>query len=241
MVKIHHLKFAALIFILGFFGVISLLLMPLPQLSHNIPGYLAPLLLLINATILLLIASFLGVYLAPQINLHAPVLEALLLKKNISSLFMQQLRVGSIYGVSAGLSLKFLYLFATPYLPEAYIALTKSLYLSPVTKLLYGGITEEILLRWGFMTVIAWMLWKSVKQQKDYIYILAILLSAGVFALGHLPAAYSLVPEITPQLLIYLILGNTLFGLIAGYLFWIYGLEAAICAHMVCHLVLICC
>jgi len=37
----------------------------------------------------------------------------------------------------------------------------------------------------------------------------------------------------------YIVVANGLFGLIAGYLYWKRGLEAAIIAHMLTHVVLI--
>ena len=39
-------------------------------------------------------------------------------------------------------------------------------------------------------------------------------------------------------LFIYLLLGNGIFGVAAGWLFWRYGLEAAMLAHMLIHLML---
>jgi len=43
---------------------------------------------------------------------------------------------------------------------------------------------------------------------------------------------------LTPTLTLFLLLQNSLFGLLAGYLYWRWGLEAAMLAHIVVHLVL---
>jgi hypothetical protein len=42
---------------------------------------------------------------------------------------------------------------------------------------------------------------------------------------------------LNPSLVLYVIAGNSLFGIMAGYLFWQYGLEAAIIALAFAHVV----
>ncbi|HEX6284669.1 MAG TPA: CPBP family glutamic-type intramembrane protease, partial [Pyrinomonadaceae bacterium] len=67
----------------------------------------------------------------------------------------------------------------------------------------------------------------------------AILLSSLVFGAGHLPVAYMLLSDsFGPALVLFVILANSAFGVVAGYLYWRRGLEAAIIAHMFCHVVL---
>lgn len=66
---------------------------------------------------------------------------------------------------------------------------------------------------------------------------LANILAAVIFGLGHLPATASLV-KLTPLLIGRAILLNGILGVAAGYLFWQYGLEAAILAHCTADLVL---
>jgi membrane protease YdiL (CAAX protease family) len=69
-------------------------------------------------------------------------------------------------------------------------------------------------------------------------FVLAILISSFIFGLGHLPVAVFLIPETTLALVLFVIVANSAFGLVAGYLYWKYGLEAAIIAHMLCHVLL---
>jgi hypothetical protein len=111
------------------------------------------------------------------------------------------------------------------------------------TRLLYGGITEELLLRWGFMTLLVWIGWRVFQKQQskptNMIFVVAILLSALVFALAHLPLAVFLVGEITAAIVFFVIVANSVFGVVAGYLYWKYGLESAIVAHMLLHVVLV--
>jgi len=48
-----------------------------------------------------------------------------------------------------------------------------------------------------------------------------------------------LVGEITAAILFFVIVGNSAFGVIAGYLYWKYGLESAIISHMLVHVALV--
>jgi membrane protease YdiL (CAAX protease family) len=73
---------------------------------------------------------------------------------------------------------------------------------------------------------------------KSTYFVVAILLSALVFGIGHLPIALMLLPEATAAVVLFVIVANSAFGLVASYLYWLKGLEASILAHMCCHLVL---
>jgi len=50
-----------------------------------------------------------------------------------------------------------------------------------------------------------------------------------------LPAAALLVPHLTPGMIAWILIGNASFSLIAGWLYWKAGLEAAIIAHIASH------
>ena len=59
----------------------------------------------------------------------------------------------------------------------------------------------------------------------------AVALSALLFAVGHLPAAQAMAGALTPEVVTFVMVGNTAFGLVAGWLYARHGLEAAIVAH----------
>jgi len=111
-----------------------------------------------------------------------------------------------------------------------------------LTRILYGGITEELLLRWGLMTLLVWIGWRVFSQGQSapstFCFIVAIALSAFLFGLGHLPLVFVLGTQVTISVIAYVIVGNAAFGLIAGYLYWQKGLEAAMIAHMLVHVVM---
>ena len=56
------------------------------------------------------------------------------------------------------------------------------------TRLLYGGLTEELLLRWGLMTLIVWTAWRLFEKGKGkpqtVCLIGAIIASSVIFGLG---------------------------------------------------------
>ena len=66
---------------------------------------------------------------------------------------------------------------------------------------------------------------------------LAIAVSAVRFCAGHLPAAAALVGALDANVVVFVIGANTVFGLLFGYLFWRHGLESAMIAHALAHVV----
>jgi hypothetical protein len=108
-----------------------------------------------------------------------------------------------------------------------------------VTGVTYGGITEELMLRWGFMSVVACGVRgltgrgsAPIAPAKMWS---AILLAAIVFGIGHLPAVHTLVP-LTAVIVTRTVLLNALAGVAFGWLFWRRGLEVAMVAHASTHL-----
>ena len=120
-------------------------------------------------------------------------------------------------------------------------------YEAPITfitilySVLYGGIVEEILLRLFFMSLLALII-KAIffGKSENYstaIYVIANIIAALLFAAGHLPATYQLFGEITPLILFRCFLLNGAGGLIFGHLYRKYGIQYAMTAHALCHLI----
>lgn len=232
----------------GLVGVLSLLATP-PLLIEGaelpLPVETLQLLSLIQPFILLSIAVFVGVKLAHKVNLFAPGFEAIASGNSPFLALKPQVIPGLIVGLITGLILPLMFYLGKPFFPEDFIKnSTKfSSHLSPLTRLLYGGITEEILLRWGLMTLLVWITWRFFQNRqgtpKNWGVGLAIFLSSILFALGHIPIALYLTQQPNLALLIYIIGANSFFGLIAGYLYWKKGLESAMIAHIFYHTILI--
>ena len=101
--------------------------------------------------------------------------------------------------------------------------------------ILYGGIIEEILLRFGLMSLIIWVASK-IKKSKDNngIYIAGVVISAFLFAIGHLPATATIFGLNTVSVTRTLLL-NFFPGIGFGYLYWKHGLVYGMLGHITTH------
>lgn len=107
---------------------------------------------------------------------------------------------------------------------------------------LYGGLAEEVMMRWGVMSLVAWLLWTGQKrlsvvssQPSEAVMWASIAFAALVFALGHLPSLAQSI-TLTGPVVARTVLLNLLAGVTYGWLFWRKGLECAMLAHAVTHL-----
>jgi hypothetical protein len=104
------------------------------------------------------------------------------------------------------------------------------------TGLLYGGLTEELLVRWGLMSAIAWLLHR-VGFSRSGSLVAAVLVAAGLFALGHLPALAQMT-ELTVPLVVRTLALNAAAGIVFGLIFARSSLEAAMAAHALTHVLI---
>jgi membrane protease YdiL (CAAX protease family) len=109
-------------------------------------------------------------------------------------------------------------------------------------RFLYGGITEELLLRYGLMSALAFIGWVLTGRQSggpgSGVMWVAIIISAVLFGIGHLPALAQSV-DLTQALVARTILLNAIAGVLFGWLYWQRGLEAAMVAHAAFHIPLV--
>lgn len=235
------LKLFLVLFLLGFLGVLSLLTVQFP--ADAIPAAVAEkfsptelkFLTLINPTILLIIALGIGVSLFDGVNLRLPLLYRTPNDISTSGIF----RSGIMGGVLAGILLAGISMLFKVLLPLEFGAIGSNVELSVLARLLYGGITEELLLRFGFMTLIVWLGYKLSKSLSPTVYWTGIIISSIVFALGHFPVVFQSLESPSITFLSYILIGNSVGGLIFGWLYWKNGLEAAFIAHMAAHVVMI--
>ncbi|KTC76759.1 hypothetical protein [Legionella brunensis] len=101
--------------------------------------------------------------------------------------------------------------------------------------ILYGGVVEEIIARWGLMNVVAFFAILFAGQKSPLIIWSAILLSGLVIALGQLPAYLAAGCQSSRRFIYSMLLLNVWQALLFGWLFWQFGLVAAIVAHMLFH------
>ncbi|WP_238532873.1 CPBP family intramembrane glutamic endopeptidase [Halalkalicoccus jeotgali] len=136
--------------------------------------------------------------------------------------------------------------FVAQDLPQSVIGATRPTVLDvfayvPV-RFLYGGITEELMLRFGLMSVLVFVGWRITGTRTDgpqpAVVWAAIVIAAVLFGLGHFPALAQSV-DLTPALIVRTVLLNAVAGVLFGWLYWRRSLEAAMVAHASFHVPLI--
>lgn len=240
-IRFPRLKIGLLLFLAGMLGVVTLTVTVLPQVlgdaSLPVPSWLVLVASIAQSGLLVALVVWLGVLLAPKVGLSAPAFEAAVTRQPVAVALRPQLLPGLLGGLLGGLGL-----FAIGGYAPAELADVEQPFTVPlVARVLYGGITEELLLRWGLMTVLVWMAWRLLQRRKgtpQIVYIwFAIVVSALLFGAGHLPAAAAQVGTLPTDVAAFVVGANAVFGVLFGYLFWRYGLEAAIIAHAFAHMV----
>ncbi len=237
-------KLGVTLFTIGLLGVLTLLQLnfPIEKLSKAALDRFSiqelKILMLVNPSILLLIAVLTGVNLSRKVELGAPLIEKLLKIKNTTIIFKEQLKIGVIIGSSIGILTSFITLLFKSFFSLNFHKLTSEIEPPFLMKIGYGGITEELLIRYGFMTFIVWVIFKTSKKLNDYTYWFGIILSSIFFAIGHFPIVFSSVHNPSTSLLIYIFSGNFIAGLTFGWLYWKKGLEAAFIGHIFAHIIM---
>jgi hypothetical protein len=183
--KYFKLKLWLALSAIGLVGIASLLLSELPmgnlpeKVIRTIPPEKLKLLILINPALMLLVFTALGTWLYDKVKFSVPVLEKLLGRADVQAYSLTDiLKQGILWGIVAGGLIVFTGKVFEPYLPQALTEANKELQLSVATKVLYGGVTEELLTRFGLMSIFTWVLFKVFKRLNASIYWAAIGISA---------------------------------------------------------------
>lgn len=241
--KFSKKKLWFLIFFLGFLWILSMLTVDF-HLEKIVPAerlawfekWQINLLLLINPMILLAIATTIWTLFYDTVDFKLPILEKIL-GKNTEKIDYKNIVLSSIFsGILAGVLIVSFGLLMKNYLPET---LFTSNEMSIFARFLYGGIFEEILIRFGLMTLLAWIFYKIFKKKNFWIFGSSIIFSAIIFGIWHLPELKLLVGDLSPVVIFYTIFGNFMAWVIFGYLYYKKWLEAAMLAHIVTHIVLV--
>jgi Type II CAAX prenyl endopeptidase Rce1-like len=178
------------------------------------------------------VAIWLGLLAAHHIGLGAPYLEAVLTGANIPQL--TGLLAALVIGVIAGAILLIADLFFVPYWPQKLRdTALHTTFLENLLASFYGGIVEELLMRLFGFSALVWLLssvWHTAAGGPTVVVLwITNIIMTILFGIGHLPALkLGNMPRLmvvrSPVL-------NAPVGLVCGWLFWTYGIEAAIIAH----------
>ena len=239
MLKNPRLHLGASLWAAGMAGVVALTMTVIPQLlaksAQQIPASVAIVASLLQSGVLLALAVWAGVVLSKPLGLGAPVFEAALSRTGA----MQALRRQLLPAAVAGLLVAGLLVYLLSAAPAELQALGSQFQIPLAPKLLYGGVTEEILMRWGLMSALIWLPWRFLQHRNGaprVAYVVGgVVIAALLFGLGHLPAVVAMGGELSAPVVVYIVAGNTLPGIVFGVLYWRWGLEAAILAHALAH------
>lgn len=226
---------------LGLIGVLSLagqelppaLLREAPQL-RELPQPVLRALLLANPLMLVTLGAVLGAAAAPRVGLRS------LVAGQRGAAAAPLLAAGC--GLALALLLGMVDVLAAPWLGPGWQALQQQAHRAPVLPallvgMLYGGIAEEIITRWGLMAAVAWAvarLARTAEPQPPAVVWVSILAAAAAFAAGHLPALAQQA-QLSGPLVARTLALNAGAGIVYGWLCWRRSLEAAMISHACTH------
>lgn len=167
-----------------------------------------------------------GLYLASRTGLGAPLIEGQLEKGEISDWARSVFALALLAAIAGSLIVLPMTLNADP---ERYPASWQLILAS-----IKAGVNEEIFMRILLMSFFVW-LGSFISKDSDgrptpAVFWAAIVLCGLLFGASHVESRLS-IPGVTVGDLMILMIVNTFFGIILGWLFWKLGLEAAMLAH----------
>ncbi len=202
----------------------------LPFAMEPPPGVPA-LALVANPLVMLVLAALAGAWAAPRIG----AVSALILGSRLEG---RDLVRALAMGLGAGLAIAVVdEALAPAWRGQAALPPTLLEAVSPIQTLfgvLYGGLTEEVLMRWGLLSILAVGL-LSLLPRPAALWV-ATILAAALFATAHLPALVAQGLDLTRPLLARMLGFNLLLGLAFGWAYLRQGIEAAIAMHAGFHL-----
>lgn len=196
-------------------------------------------LVIFQALFMVLAMSVAGTLLSTRTGLSDPILVPLLQGKAVLNIFLASLFPTFAYALACFIVFCFLYYgIVCSILDEQSVIVMKKLRTALKSDgcILYGGIVEEIIARWGLMNLIVFFTMLFSKQLNSTLIVSSIIVSGLLFVTGQIPVY--LAAGCTPhRRLIYSItLLSLCQSLFFGIVFWQYGLVAAIIAHSLFHI-----
>jgi hypothetical protein len=192
----------------------------------RIPVPVLVFLTLAQTSLIVIVSAWAGARLGPPLGLRSGLLDPTdhATGLNIARLALPGLIIGCAGAFAA-------FHFAKPLV----------LYLRAIpltTRLLYGGFTEEVIVRWGLMTCIVWLFSHSRVLGADsatqsYLILAGIIVTNVLFAGGHIPLLRAIKTSFPGKVALVIFIVS----LPWGWLFWAFGIESAMIAHMTFHAV----
>jgi membrane protease YdiL (CAAX protease family) len=233
------LEFVAL-FCLGLIGIISVL--PYSAAIRKLTGHssrrsyrLIIILQIIQGAVLLIVAIGVGLPSAHAVGLGAPMVESILRGQYFSGLISAMPVTAVISGLTTSIVILLLdRMLFVRHLPGRFGEITSKIPISySFLASLYGGITEEILVRLFLFSFLAWLLsalYRSTSVLHAGGWWIINVIVAILFGAGHLPLMRAIIGLSAVTVTRTFLLNGTA-GILFGWLYWKYGLEASMIAH----------
>ncbi|WP_454785408.1 CPBP family intramembrane glutamate endopeptidase [Legionella sp. WA2024007413] len=194
---------------------------------------------ILQTLFMIFILSFAGAVLSPSTGLHDARLEALLQGTAGVSVLIPILLPTVLYAVVGVIIFLILYYGLIARIVdknnmETMTRLRTALGVDGCV--LYGGVVEEIIGRWGLMNLATFFALLFTNQYPSLIIWISIFISGLVLVVSQLPVYIASGCTSTRRFIYSLIILSLYQSLLFGYLFWQWGLIAAILAHMLFHL-----
>ncbi|WP_079473952.1 CPBP family intramembrane glutamic endopeptidase [Marinococcus halophilus] len=235
----------------GVLAVFSLLPMQIELLPEQmeelgvpleLPIKIIAILSLINPVLFIIAGLLIGHFLAERTGFNSFIYEKDRYGTPVMSRLKAIYKISALLGIISGVIIVTVDSFLQPFVPnDLHVLGTEATFnlFDLATRLLYGGIAEELMLRWGVMTLVVFIMWKLFQRSKtqptSVIVWIGIMFSALLFGLGHYGATAA-AADMTPIIFARMIFLNGFGGIVYGWLYWRKGLEAAMIAHMATHL-----
>lgn len=208
----------------GIPGILAVVLLVPPP--HDVPA----LALAVNPTMLLILAAVVGPFAAQRMHLRSVILMGdPCVKASLIAALGSGLAIG---GLLTGLDCATAPIWRGA-LPAPQSLCQQNTLEGLVVGLLYGGVTEELIMRWGLLSIIAVGLSRFIPMRRSLA--ISVALIAALFALAHLPAVWLSAPDLTATIIVRTLGLNGIAGLLFGLAFIRVGLEGAILSHMGFH------
>ncbi len=153
------------------------------------------------------------------------------------------IKITTILAVIAGLSISLVdrYIFGSFIEPVRESFNSKPTIEYIISAFTYGGVFEEILMRLFLMSLFAWLIskifYRKSKKIPTKVFVISNIVTALLFAVGHLPSTYQIFGYLNTLILVRCFLLNGSFGLAFGWLYRKYGIQYSMLAHFGSHLV----
>jgi Type II CAAX prenyl endopeptidase Rce1-like len=203
-----------------------------PKIPH-IPLFLFIINQLLGNGLLIGLVIALGLRCARPLHLGAPILEVKLTGRTggprLGEIIRPAILIGAAVAIAVTVTDLWIFLPRLPRLGQIGVPPVWAGFLGAF----YGAIDEELLLRLGAFSIVAWLLWRIDPRPEGPSAIVlweTNLVVAVLFGLGHLPATRQVLP-LTPLVVSRALVLNGLGSLAFGYQYWRHGLEAAMITH----------